>query len=289
MAAASATPTAPTPAQPGSSGSVLVRLRRPGWPMRIEFASPPQPAEAQALDGLSDASLRDWPTERIADLALEVERAALDADSRIAAVETAVYADSAERVAIASSTGVAGEFEVSSAYAYLQALAEGEGGRETGLGFGLARGPAELDPVAIGEEGASRAAAMIGAAQARFALLSRDPRPDRRRQLRRPDRRDPGRRFGAARPLAVCRAARARRSPARPYCCTTTGCERLGPASSPFDGEGVPRRRTTLIEGGRLLTYLHDTYTARRAGVCLNRQRGAQRLSLRSPRSRPPT
>jgi PmbA protein len=40
-----------------------------------------------------------------------------------------------------------------------------------------------------------------------------------------------------------------------------------GIASSPFDGEGVPRRRTALIEAGRLHTYLYDTYTARRAGA----------------------
>jgi PmbA protein len=39
-----------------------------------------------------------------------------------------------------------------------------------------------------------------------------------------------------------------------------------GAASAPFDGEGVPRRRTALIEGGRLRTYLHDTYTANREG-----------------------
>jgi PmbA protein len=39
-----------------------------------------------------------------------------------------------------------------------------------------------------------------------------------------------------------------------------------GPASAPFDGEGTPHRRTPLIEGGRLATYLHDSYTARREG-----------------------
>jgi PmbA protein len=39
-----------------------------------------------------------------------------------------------------------------------------------------------------------------------------------------------------------------------------------GPASAPFDGEGVPRRRTALIEGGRLRSYLYDTYTANREG-----------------------
>ncbi len=39
-----------------------------------------------------------------------------------------------------------------------------------------------------------------------------------------------------------------------------------GAASAPFDGEGLPRRRTALIEDGRLRTYLYDTYTANREG-----------------------
>jgi PmbA protein len=44
------------------------------------------------------------------------------------------------------------------------------------------------------------------------------------------------------------------------------GRDPSGPASAPFDGEGVPRRRTALIEGGRLRSYLFDTYTANREG-----------------------
>ena len=57
-----------------------------------------------------------------------------------------------------------GVFRATSAYAYLQALAQGDGGgRETGLGFGLARGPAGLDPEAIGAEGAERAVSMVEA------------------------------------------------------------------------------------------------------------------------------
>lgn len=128
-----------------------------------EFAVPPQPAEFEALAGLSDPSVVEWEAGRVAELALTVERTALDSDPRLVGVEVAVYADSDERVAIASSTGVAGEYESSSCYAYLQALAEGEGARETGLGFGLARGPRGLDPEAIGREGAERALAMIGA------------------------------------------------------------------------------------------------------------------------------
>jgi PmbA protein len=232
-----------------------------------EFAGPPRRVgEAPPLGGLHDSSLREWPAARIADLALAVERTALAADPRVGAVEQAVYADSADRAAIASSTGVAGEFEKSSCYAYVQALAEEGGGVETGLGFGLGRGPGGLDPVAIGREGAARATEMLGAGKpasrscpvvleptvaAAFAVLL-------------------GTALGAD---AVQRG----RSPFADRLGAELAGEALvlhddgldpdGPASAPIDGEGVPRRRTALIEGGRLLTYLHDTYTARRGGA----------------------
>jgi PmbA protein len=39
-----------------------------------------------------------------------------------------------------------------------------------------------------------------------------------------------------------------------------------GPAAEPFDGEGVPTRRTALIERGVLKGFLHNTYTATRMG-----------------------
>ena len=231
-----------------------------------EFAGPPQPVPARPLQGLRDASVAEWPTSGVAELALAVERTAISADPRIAGVETAVYADSAEQVAIASSTGICGEFETSSAYAYLQALAEGDGGRETGLGFGLARGPAGLDPVAIGKEGAERAVAMIGAGKP----LSRSC----------PVVLDPTVAASFASLIGVGLGADAVQRGRSPFAerlgeqiasealvLRDDGLDLAGPASSPFDGEGVPRRRTVLIEEGRLQTYLHSTYTAHRAGA----------------------
>jgi PmbA protein len=231
-----------------------------------EFAAPPQPAEVEALAGLSDPSIGEWETPRAVDLALTVERTALESDPRLVGVEVAVYADSSEQVAIASSTGVAGEYESSSCYAYLQALAEGEGARETGLGFGLARGPRGLDPEAIGAEAAARALAMIGAGKpasrscpvvldetvaASFAGLI-------------------GGGLGA-------KAVQRGRSPfagrleeevaSEAFALHDDGRDPQGPASAPFDAEGVPRRRTALIEGGRLRSYLYDTYTANREAV----------------------
>jgi len=232
-----------------------------------EFAAPPQPAEIEAVPGLGDPSIAEWETARVADLALTVERTALASDPRLVAVETAVYADSDEQVAIASSTGVAGSYEASSAYAYLSALAEGEGGaRETGLGFGLARGPRGLDPEAVGAEGARRALMMIGAGKpvsrscpvvldetvaASFAGLIGGGLSAKAVQRGRSP-------FAGRLDEEVASSA---------FVLYDDGRDPHGPASAPFDAEGVPRRRTALIEGGRLRSYLFDTYTANREGV----------------------
>jgi PmbA protein len=230
-----------------------------------EFAAPPQPSEFEALPGLSDPSLGEWETGRVAELALTVERTALEADERLVGVETAVYADSDEQIAIASSTGVAGEYEASSCYAYLQALAEGEGARETGLGFGLARGPRGLDPVAIGREGAERALQMIGAGK-----------PESRSCPVVFDETVAASFAGLIGGGLNAKAVQRGRSPfagrlgeevaSSAFALHDDGRDPAGPASAPFDAEGVPRRRTALIEDGRLHSYLFDTYSANREG-----------------------
>jgi PmbA protein len=230
-----------------------------------EFAAPPAPAEVEALAGLSDASVDAWEAARVAELALAVERAALAADARVAGVEQAVYADAAERVAISSSTGLGGEYESSSCFAYLQALAEGDGAKETGLGFGLARGPAGLDPEEIGREGGERAISMIGASKpaSRACPVVLDPTVAASFA-------------GLIGGALGARAVQRGRSPfagrldqqlaSEAFVLHDDGRDPDGPASAPFDGEGVPHRRTALIEGGRLRSYLYDTYTGNREG-----------------------
>jgi len=217
----------------------------------------------EAAGGLSDPTLGEWSPDRLAELALVIESAALAADSRIAGVEQAVYADSAESVALVSSLGIEGEYSSSSCYGYVQALAEGEEGRETGLGFDLGRGPAALDPAAIGREGAERAAAMIGAGKPRsrtcpvvldptvaasfIALIGRGLTASAVQRGRSPFAERLGDEI-ANQVLAL----------------HDDGLDPEGFASAPFDGEGVPRRRTALIESSALHTYLYDTYTANR-------------------------
>ncbi len=232
-----------------------------------EFAGPPSgDGRASPIEGLTDPSVGEWPTAKAAELALSVEQAALAADPRMVGVEQAVYADSTERIAISSSAGVGGEFEASSCYAYLQALAEGEDGRESGLGFGLARGPAGLDPVAIGREGAERASGMIGAGkpESRSCPIVLDPTVAASF-------------VGLLGSTLGADAVQRGRSPlagrvgeevaGEAFVLHDDGLDPAGFASAPIDGEGLPRRRTALIEEGRLQTYLYDTYTARRGGA----------------------
>jgi len=246
-----------------------------------EFAAPPEAGgEPPQLGGLSDSSRREWPTDRVAELALGVERAALAADPRVAAVEQAVYFDSGERVAIAASSGARAEYETSSSYAYLQALAEGEDGRETGLGFGLARGPAGLDPEAIGREGAERATEMIGSAKP----------PSRRCPVVLAPTVAAGF-VGLLGNAAGANAVQRGRSPlaamlgeqvaSGAFVLHDDGLDPQGFASAPVDAEGTPRRRTALVEGGRLQTFLYDSYTARRGEAAPTGNAG--RSGYRSP------
>lgn len=246
-----------------------------------EFAAPPPVAgEPPEVAGLSDPSRAEWSPAAIADLALAVERAALEADPRIVAVEQAVYFDSAERVAIAASSGSGGGYETTSCYAYLQALAEGDSGRETGLGFGLARGPAGLDPAAIGREGAERAGEMIGSSK-----------PDSRSCPVVLDATVAASFVGLLGSAAGADAVQRGRSPlaesigeqvaGEAFALHDDGLDPAGFATAPVDAEGTPRRRTALIEAGRLQTFLHDSYTARRGGAASTGNAG--RSGYRAP------
>src|SRR5262249_42678286 len=97
------------------------------------------------------------------DLAMRIERIALDRDDRIGSVEEVVYVDEDSEAAIVTSRGVSGSYRVSSAYSFLQAIASQNGEVQTGLGFGVGRSPGQLEAEAIGAEAGDEAASMLGA------------------------------------------------------------------------------------------------------------------------------
>jgi PmbA protein len=246
-----------------------------------EHAGLPDQSGASDVEGLSSPELGEWTTERVVELALEVERAARGRPG-ISQVESAVYSDGAGSVAIANSRGFSASYEATQAYAWASAFA-GEGADlMTGMGVDLGRGPGALDPEAIGAEAAERALALKGARQpesrrcpvvldafvaASFlgivgGMLSADA-------------------VQRGRSLFAGREGEEVAGPALKL--ADDGTDPDGPASAPFDGEGSPTRRTPLFEDGRLLTFLFDVRTARVAGRETTGNAG--RGSYRSPPS----
>jgi PmbA protein len=152
----------------------------------------------------------------------------------------------------------------------------------TGLGLGIGRGPEALDASAIGNEAGERAATLAGARQpssrrcpvvfdafvaASFlgfigGMLSADA-------------------VQRGRSLFAEREGDEIADPALRL--TDDGTVPDGPSTTPFDGEGSPRRRIPLLEDGRLLTFLFDSRTARKAGRATTGS--AVRSSYRTPPS----
>ena len=245
-----------------------------------EHSAAPDPAdEPEQIEGLRDDAVATTGTPEVIELARTVERTALDVD-KVTSVEEVVYVDSDGEAAFASSVGPSGSFAVSQCYAYLQALAGEDGEVQTGLGFGVGRSPGDLDPEAIGAEAGEEAASMLGAGkpQSRSCPVVLSDRvaasvagfvggalcADEVQRGRSP---------------FADRLGQEIASPALGL--TDDGLDPGGLATSPFDGEGIPRRRTQLISDRRLLAYLHDSYTARRGGAASTGN--ASRGSYRSP------
>ncbi|HEX5955005.1 MAG TPA: TldD/PmbA family protein [Solirubrobacterales bacterium] len=250
-----------------------------------EFAAAPEAiGEPERIEGLADPEAANWKTERKVELAIATERAAREADGRVAAVETTVFVDERAAVALASSRGASGAYEATYCYAFLSAIAEEGDDRQTGLGFGMGRSPAALDPEGIGREAAERSTALLGAAKpasrtcpvvldetvaASFAgFIGGVLCADAVQRGRSP--------FAGRLGEAVGSSA---------LTLADDGADPAGLNSGPFDGEGTPSGRTTLIERGELSAYLHDSYTARREGGDVRSTANAARSGYRSPPS----
>jgi PmbA protein len=246
-----------------------------------EYEGLPERSGSSEVPGLASADFADWSTERVVELALAVDRAARSVPD-VTQVENSVYSDAQGSVALANSRGFAASYGATQAWAYSSAFA-GEGADlMTGMGVGMGRDPGELDPEAIGAEAGERARMLVGARQpesrrcpvvldafvaASFmgfvgAMLSADA-VQRGRSLF-------AGREGDEVADPVLRLA-------------DDGTDPEGPSSAPFDGEGSPTGRTGLIEGGRLLGFLYDSRTARRAGRATTGN--ASRGSYRTPPS----
>jgi PmbA protein len=236
------------------------------------FATPdeanglPDAAEAEPLPGLFREAQASMGPERKVSLALDLERVAAETSPSVRRVEEAIYGDAVSRVAVASNGGLSAEFAGTDCWCMVVALAERDTETQTGHAFRVAREIDELDWAEAAREAAERGERMLGAKKPATERL--------------PVILDP---WAASSFLGVLAGSLSAEEvqKGRSLLADRVGEEvgssllslvddgRLtdGPASSPFDDEGVPTSRTVLVERGVLRGFLHNTETARREGT----------------------
>ena len=220
-------------------------------------------AEPVALDVWA-GELAGVPTDDKVGLALELERVTRAADERVRGVESASYGDSAVEVAVANSLGVAAQWRRTLCSCASFAMADDGAATQTGFGVSAARAPSGLDADAAGRDAAERAVRMLGATQpsTRRLPVVLDPHVTRS-LLALVGSALGGEAVLKGRSMFAGRQGEEVGAGTVTVVDDPTQLDSFGAAT--FDSEGVPTRRTTLIEDGRLTRFLHNVYTARRA------------------------
>ena len=235
-----------------------------------EHAGLPEPDEVATTVpdlGLCDDRLQQLPpAERIA-MARDAERAALDYDSRITNSEGGSYDSSQGDVTYVNSHGFIGHYRASLASLSVASIASDAGGMQSSSWFTAGRRMESLQaPEALGREAARRTLRQLGArrvpTQKVPVVFDATVAAGLLNHL-----------FSAVSGSAVYRAASfltdgiGQKIAPETVTVYDDGTLPGAPGSKPFDGEGLPTRRTTVVEQGVLRTYLLDTYTGRKLGM----------------------
>jgi PmbA protein len=237
---------------------------------RDEHSGLPAP-EALARDvpdlGLWDPDGHAMSVEEKIDRARRAEAAALESDARVRNSEGAEFYDRQGRVAYASSGGFAGGFRVSSFALSVTPVASDEGDMERDFWYTSARHLADLDtPEAVGREAARRAVRRLGGKKGKTTEVPVVFDPETAASLMRSiavAASGPSLYRGTS--FLIGQHGKAVAAPHVTIVDDPLMAQGLG--SRPFDGEGLPSRRTVLVERGVLASYLLDTYSARRLGL----------------------
>ncbi len=235
-----------------------------GTPDEFLGLAEPDGVEPVELDLYRDVNAAD--TNAKIDLAKELEKAAAGAEPRITAVESADYYDGAYEAAVASTTGIRSASQESTAYVSVSVLASEGDDTQDGYGFAVGRELADLDISKAAADAAERSTKLLGAKQAPTERLTivLDP-------------------YVAAQFISIISSTLngemvlKGRSPFAERVGETVAATQVTLVDNPTDprhftasaadGEGMATRRNVLIDGGELKGFVHNCYTARRAGT----------------------
>ena len=238
-----------------------------GFATRDEFVGLAEPdgVAVQELD-LFRSSLADvHPDEKVA-LAIELERVVMGADPRISGIESAEYADGVSEAAVATTSGIRSVGRETSCYVATYAMAAEGDETQTGFGFSVGRELADLDPGRAATEAAERATRMLGAVKPPTGRLTVVLDPWVTAQfLGLLGYTLNGDAVAKGRSLFADRLGESVASPLVTLVDDPTDIRAM--TATDTDGEGLATRRNVLVKDGVLEMFVHNAYTARRAGT----------------------
>ena len=234
----------------------------------------PEPSEAGEpsvadLEMFDPAAL-ELPADRKIEMALALERAALETDPRIRRTDGATVSSSAGAFAIANSRGLARAWEGTTVSAWVVALADDRDGRQQTGVYGMTRRHlADIEAMdAIGREAARRALGRLGARRVPTTKVPVVMSPEVASAWI-------AEMYEAFTGEAVLKKSswltgRLGEEIASPLLTLVDdGSLVRGIGSSPYDAEGVRTRRNVLIDRGRCAAFEYDLYHSRRTGAAL--------------------
>jgi PmbA protein len=235
------------------------------------FAGLPEAGEQGALDGDLDLYHEDVYSLSTADRidhARRAEKAAMAVDPRIRNSEGGSFDAATGSRVLATSTGFLGEYRQSSCSVSAVPVAQDEhGGMQRDFWYSMARTLSRLEsPEHVGQVAAERTLRRLGARKVKTARVPVifDPQVARSLLSEICNAVDGDLIYRRASFLA---GKLGQRIAGDNVTIVDDGAMRGGFGTSPFDGEGVPSRRTVVIERGVLKSYLLNTYTARKLGL----------------------
>jgi PmbA protein len=208
------------------------------------------------------------PTAERIDYARRAEAAALAADTRITNSDGGSFDANTGRKVFANSRGFTGEYRASSCSISASPIALGQSGEmQRDYWYTYARSLKKLDtPESVGAEAARRTLRRLDARRVKTQQAPLIFAPEIARSLI-------GAIFDAASGDSIYRGASfftgklGEQVAAQSVTVIDDGTIIGGFGTSPFDGEGLPSRRTVIVENGILTNYLLNTYTARKLGM----------------------
>jgi len=219
-----------------------------------------------AAISLRSAAVESMPTDDKVALALELEARVKDGDRRIRQVDSADYGDHVTETAVASTTGIRGVSERSSAYLSVSVLAGNGDETQTGSGLSVGRGPDVLDLDLCASQAIERSVRMLGARKVPSAKVTVvfDPRVTST-LLSVIGGALSGEAVVKGRSMFDGRLGEQVAVPSVTLVDDPTDPDAF--TSAVLDGEGLACRRNGLIESGVLRSFVYDSVSGRRAGM----------------------